>query len=183
MAIWNYRMALVPRESTIQHFSVLPGKVPDIDDLWPHLWKGYQLDDKLKETLLQFGPELCSWSEEIRVWGDLDGSTIEIILSPSGSIEEITFKFDLRDECQEAIIRLCNFAINYDLLLLTSEADVIKSEPSLLAQKIRSSTAFLSLDDPERAFRAAATAIEAREAKEKSELHRPTIAPELPKKK
>lgn len=148
MAIWHFRIGLVPRDSVKAYYGTIPLAVPDQDIAKHDFWATYQVPPNLDSLLLPLGPEISSWSEQRRCWGAEEGHQISVIYQ-EGRVEWITAKVDARKPCTDFLQQIVNLAVQLNCLVLAAETYVLEPEFGTLFERFRSSVAARYLADPE----------------------------------
>lgn len=151
MAAWQYDISLVPREKMLQ----LVGYIPNILD--PVLadtvdwWKGVQLPSDYETILSGILSPGASWSKSLKGWGDYDGDRIELLYE-NGSVVEINVRINIIKINLEYVSRLADFAKQTDSLIVNSNLELIEANLEAILKDIKSSRAFLFLQDPKAFF-------------------------------
>jgi hypothetical protein len=147
MAIWHFRVGLVPCDSVNAYYGNIPLAVPDQDIAKHDFWATYQTPTNWESLLVPFGPEISSWSEEMRCWGAEEGHQISVLYQ-RGRVEWITAKVDARIPCTDFLRQIIHLAVQLNCLLLASETYILEPEFGALFERFRSSVAARYLADP-----------------------------------
>jgi len=147
MAIWHFKLVLVSRRRVEIFYGGIPVAIPD-QDLGNHVfWESGESAQVLEDSLLSVWPEVSSWSNEIRCWGEEDGHQISVIYS-STIVEEVGVKVDARKPCMEFLREICRLGVQYDCLLLIGGNYVLEPNFESLFERFQSSVASRYLADP-----------------------------------
>jgi hypothetical protein len=147
MAIWHFRIGLVPRDSVKAIYGNIPVALPEQEITKHDFWETYQVPVNLESLLSSFGPEINSWSEEMRCWGAEDGHQISVLYQGS-RVEWITSKVDARLPCTDFLRQTVSLAVQLNCLLLASETYILEPEFDSLFERFRYSVAARYLADP-----------------------------------
>lgn len=146
MAIWQYDLVAVPRQSLLSVFGELPEQIqPNVFDNhdW---WSGVTIPDEQEFSSLL--PRANSWSSSITVWGgDNDGHRFELHYD-NGKLFELKIRFDLRVLDREFLDAVLEFIDGHDYVLWTEEGVVLEPILSVVLQDIAKSRAFSFVRDP-----------------------------------
>ena len=151
MAIWHFRIGLVPRDSVKAYYGDIPVAIPQQDIEEYDFWAAFQCPP-LESMLSTVGSEIPSWSNEIRLWGAAEGHQISVLYQ-DGRVEWITGKVDARLPCIEFLHKIVDLATHLNCFLLASETYVLEPDFGGLLNSFRSSVAVRYLADPEGTLR------------------------------
>ena len=79
MAIWHFRISLVPRDAVKDYYGSIPIAIPDQDIVKHNFWRNLEASPALEYSLQSVGPEISSWSDEMRCWGTEDGHQMSVL--------------------------------------------------------------------------------------------------------
>jgi len=85
MAVWQFDCILIPRRNSNEEF-------------WENdrlSWKGTDQKDKVKEKVGNILTESNSWSSEVLIFGDIEGTCIKLICEKE-DLDEVVLRLDLR---------------------------------------------------------------------------------------
>lgn len=134
MAIWQYKIFLLPEDVVTDYFKNSTN-LSDVDFdsiLW---WQNHQLeidDFNMFYTILSRSK---SWSEDIYMIGEIDSTCIEIFFD-GAEIEEVSVRIDLRYDYAPFVKLLCNFAVRYSCVFLDTKFNLIAASEILLLKSI-----------------------------------------------
>jgi hypothetical protein len=150
MAIWQFRLRLIPENILLTKFEVLPLVIPEVlaedfpwwSDAQPHAGFERQLDNIL--------PERASWSTSIRMWGQEDGNDANVYYRDDNKneVEEISFRLDASSIQLELVRDLCQLARRLGCVLITADYELLAPDESMVLLAIHNSTAKKFIDDP-----------------------------------
>lgn len=124
MAIWQYRMILLPKESLVKHLGELHEKVNDKDYNRIDFWAGTKYSSSIFSYFDQILPKNKSWSDEIILYGDTNSNCIEIV-EENDSISEAIIRIDFRTEYSLALNAVLEFCILNSLILLDNNLRIM----------------------------------------------------------
>jgi len=135
MAIYQYHLTVIPRQTILRHWDIVPVKVQvhdnpafDEDDLinvkW---WDKEQIDFKIIEkTILGFADQV-EWtkrSETVKDFGDNETNDITIVKGETGLLEEMSFRIDLREIDRSFIDKVLAIIKDLDCVLLDRQGNL-----------------------------------------------------------
>lgn len=150
MAIWQYRLILLPEGVLLHHYDVLPLTIPMTlaeEFAW---WSDVQPATGLEGKIDLILPPMESWSESMRMWGQKHGDDGYVVYANKDKkvVEEIAFRIDARTISRELVRRICRLAADLRCVLLTSEYEILAPDESMVLANINHSTAKKFVDDP-----------------------------------
>jgi len=156
MAIWQYRLILIPERMLLGKYDVLPLSIPmelAEDFVW---WSDVQPPAGFEEKIDLMLPPMESWSDRMRMWGQKHGDDAYVCYVDKSKkiVEEVSFRVDARTISQELVRRICMFATDLGCVLLTSEYEILAPDESMVVTNINCSTAKKFVDDPIAALQA-----------------------------
>jgi hypothetical protein len=150
MAIWQYRLILIPESVLLGKYEVLPPSMPmelaeDTD--W---WSEVQPPTGFERQIDLILPQMESWSKSMRMWGVKHGDDAHVcyIDESKKTMEEIEFRVDARTISPELVRRICAFARNLGCVLMTSDYEILAPEEKMVMTAINISTAKKFVKDP-----------------------------------
>src|SRR6478752_3912785 len=159
MAIYQYHLTVIPRQTILRHWDIVPVKVQvhdnpafDEDDLinvkW---WDKEQIDFKIIEkTILGFADQV-EWtkrSETVKDFGDNETNDITIVKGETGLLEEMSFRIDLREIDRSFIDKVLAIIKDLDCVLLDRQGNLFEPTPENLSDNIKKSNAFKFVTNP-----------------------------------
>ncbi len=154
MAVWSFKLNLLPRQSVLKKF----GKIPDVideykscfdyselieDEEGTNFWKGYDV----RSIGINFGqllPCIDSWSDSMDLYGDEKGSKVEVWS------DDIYLKLDARGDNDILLEKCVKVAKLIDCIFVVEESGkVIEPDVELLMLEYRNSRAYRFVDSPE----------------------------------
>ncbi len=128
MAIWQLHFQLIP----------IGGTLYDLDAL---------LSDASISILTAELPEAVSWSDEDKLFGDLDATCVEIAFYHS-MIDEISVRLDIRSLSKKQLDAITGFALFNNLKILYNEKTIDATADNVCTM-IRQSDALRFLENPQ----------------------------------
>lgn len=133
MAIWQYKIFIVPQEEINSYFEkdeyISESAFNEIK--W---WKFRQLNIQDFITLKYLLPINKSWTDDIVLFGDESSNCVEVLIEED-KIIEVSARIDLRDNYKEVLRALCEFAqrnncvfLRYDLKILNANLHLVESD-------------------------------------------------------
>lgn len=151
MAIWQFTIMLVPRTwaETEGH---VPGMLYDADGYsdtsiaWRH--KQLDVDIDLDDLMSQVLPAATSWSDEIKIWGDVGTSDIQVYREGT-TIESMRVRIDTRNNTPDLCLKIVQLARALDChLFLPEHRSIISPDGAALSNAVRKSSAAQYAADP-----------------------------------
>lgn len=156
MAAWQFRIKVLPEKAVI----AAHGKVPDqlkiiryrssvsLEELerqadsLPKYWSGDPAERAISEAFSEILPEVESWSEEGRMFGDNDGDNIEIWESADGNIESVVVAVSLSKPDKAFIGAILDTAEKHNCVLHSiGSMAVVKPNPENFVRQAVDSSA------------------------------------------
>jgi hypothetical protein len=151
MAIWQFRLILIPEEVLSRKFGgVLPSALSmqvAEDFSW---WSEIQPDPAFERLIDSLLPPTESWSTSMRIWGHEDSDDAYVCYADErkNKVEEVAFRVDARKISQEFVRRICMIAGDLGCVLLTADYEILLPEEAMVLEAIGQSTAKKFVDDP-----------------------------------
>ena len=159
MAIYQYHLTAIPRQTILRHWDIIPVKVQvhdnpafDEDDLinvkW---WDQEQVDfDTIEKKILDFADQV-EWtkrSETVKDFGDNETNDISIAKGEAGLLEEMSFRIDLREINRSFIDNVLTIVNELDCVLLDRQGNLFEPKVDSLSDNIKKSNAFKFVTNP-----------------------------------
>jgi hypothetical protein len=158
MAIYQYHVTVVPRQTILRHWNPIPEKVqyrdnPKFgDDLnnvnW---WDNLNLDfDDIEKRIRVFADQV-EWTkttEGMKTFGNNDTNDITISKTEQGQLEGISFRIDLREIDKGFINNVLTISKDLDCLLLDTQGNLFDPTHENLTDNIKTSNAFKFVTNP-----------------------------------
>ena len=136
MAIWQYQIFVLPKEEIDSYFSnLLFINEEALNEV--NWWKYRQLTTEYFENFKSILPLKKSWSDDIVLFGDENSNCIEL-LTNKGKIVEIMVRIDLRFDYTQFLDMLCEFAQEYNCILLNYSFKILSPVKNLVNKDIES---------------------------------------------
>ncbi|ABF42479.1 hypothetical protein Acid345_3478 [Candidatus Koribacter versatilis Ellin345] len=155
MAVWQFRVVLLPVSPLQQRLGSIPSHIPAEIAQTTNWWRGLQPPTGFERGIDLLLPQRPPWSDNLLVWGDEDSNDAYVFYeTPQKTVvEEISFRLDAREIDLHLVAGICNFARLLECVLVTGENMVIVPEqPNVLVAFLRSSAKHF-VDDPENALK------------------------------
>ena len=149
MAIWQFRLTLIPERVLLNKFEVLPLVIrQELAEDFPW-WSEVQPPSGFEERIDGMLPELTSWSTSMRMWGQKHGNDAYVCYADEtkNKTVEIAFRLDARDISQELVRGICTFASELGCVLMTSEYELLAADEAMVLQALSGSTAKKFVDN------------------------------------
>ena len=155
MAIWQYRLILIPERMLLSKYEVLPPSIPmelAVDTDW---WSEIQPSSGFERWIDAILPQMESWSTSMRMWGQKHGDDAWVcyVDERKDVVEEIAFRIDARAISPELVRRICALGSDLGCVLMTPEDEILAPDESMVMNAVRSSTAKRFVDEPEATLR------------------------------
>ncbi len=150
MAIWQFRVILIPEATLTKVFGIVPPAIPiEVAEEYDW-WSDVQPPTGFERQIDSILPQTESWSKEMRMWGNKHSDTTYVcyIDENKTTVEEVSFSVDARAISPELVDAICAFTKQLGCVLMTSEYDVVMPEQAALLSTIEHSTARKFVDDP-----------------------------------
>jgi hypothetical protein len=147
MAIWQFDMHMIPLQSVEDHFGLVPILVSR-EDFDRYDWWTPGPAEGIATELSRLLPTTPSWSESVRIWGEMDGNRVDMV-SEGSDLLDVFVRVDARVISYQFLSQLCDLAQKYDCLLLTEGGYVIRPSLSKMLASIARSNAFKFVSDPD----------------------------------
>jgi hypothetical protein len=159
MAIYQYHLTVIPRQTILRHWDAIPVKVQvhdnpafDEDDLinvkW---WDQDQVDfETIERRILDFLDKV-EWTENFESGGDYgnnETNDLSITKSDLGHLDEFTFRIDLREIDKNFIDNVLKIVRELDCLLLDRQGNLFQPTLENLADNIKKSNSFKFVINP-----------------------------------
>ena len=148
MAIWQFRLDLVPRNALRSKFGLVPISIPQ--ELAENFswWSDIQPPSGFEARMGTILPEASSWSGEMRIWGDERGDTASVCYDSIRKIEWVGFRVDVRRLSLGFIREICRLASELECVLLTGTYQLVAPDEQNVLTAISRSRAKQYLEDP-----------------------------------
>jgi hypothetical protein len=172
MAIWQFHIYFIPKQSLLKKYGYLPGQLEmnregwkeyvengdfDFEDaLTVDWWLSLNIDiNELLPLVQQFG-ELQQWTADMegtRSFGNDETNDISVCFdNKNNKVLCLSCRLDLRQIDLEFINKALALAREYDCLLMDSQGCLYEPTITNLANKIQLSDANRFVEDPEKFF-------------------------------
>jgi hypothetical protein len=159
MAIYQYHLTVIPKQSILRHWETIPVKVQvhdnpvfDEDDLinvkW---WRKEQVDFGIIEKKILSFADKVEWAKKFDNGGDYgnnDTNDISIAKSELAYLNEFSFRVDLREIDKNFIENVLTIVRDLNCLLLDRQGNLFQPTHENLADNIKSSNAFKFVANP-----------------------------------
>jgi hypothetical protein len=151
MAIWQYRLILLPEETLLRKYEVLPPTIPmelAEDFGW---WSETQPPSGLEKEIDQILPKMESWSTSMRMWGHKHSNDAHVLYEDETKtkVTEIDFRIDASSVSPDLVRKICVLARQLKCVLMTARYEILLPDESMVLTAINDSTAKKFVDDPE----------------------------------
>jgi|SRR5579859_1010970 len=150
MAIWQFRLILIPEKILLSRYEVLPlrlsQKVAE-NVLW---WSDVQPVAGFEKWIDLILTQAPSWSSSMRMWGEKRGNEAYVCYADLGMtiVEEIAFRIDVREISSDFIHQICVLAKQLDCVLMTTDYSILVPDEACVLTAMANSTAQKYLVDP-----------------------------------
>ena len=158
MAIYQYHVTVIPRQTILRHWNPIPDKVqyrdnPKFGDdlINVNWWENLNTDfDDIEKRIRAFADQVA-WTkqtERMKTFGNNDTNDITISKTESGQFEGFYFRIDLREIDRVFIDFVLTISKDMDCLLLDSQGNLFEPTYENLADKIKTSNSFKFVTNP-----------------------------------
>lgn len=150
MAIWQYRLILLPEAVLLSKYDVLPLAIPmelAEDFGW---WSDVQPPAGFERQIDLILPQTESWSVSMQMWGRKHGNDayVSYVDEKKDKVLEIAFRVDARAVLPELVRRICLLARDLECVLMTSEYEILAPDELMVLTSIHQSSAKKFVEDP-----------------------------------
>jgi hypothetical protein len=158
MAIYQYHVTVIPRQTILRHWNPIPNKVqyrdnPEFGDdlINVNWWDNVNTDfDNIEKRIRTFADQV-DWTkrtEGMKTFGNNDTNDITISKTDLGQFEGMLFRIDLREIDKRFIDNVIAISKDLDCLLLDSQGNLFEPTNENLADNIKTSNAFKIVTNP-----------------------------------
>jgi len=150
MAIWQYRLTLIPESVLLTKYEILPLTIPmELAEEFGW-WSATQPVTGFEQQISLILPEAKSWSTSMRMWGqeESDGAYVAYLDDRKDTVEEIAFRLDATKVSPELLRRICLLARELRCVLMTARYEILAADEAMVFAAVNHSTAKRFLDDP-----------------------------------
>ena len=150
MAVWQFRLILLPEKVLLSRYEILPPAIPQElaeDFSW---WADVQPPTGFEDQIDLILPRRASWSTSGRMWGheDRDDAHVFYVDETKSKVVEIAFRIDASSISSELVKQICILARQLGCVLMTADYEILVPEESMVLATIQHSTAKKFVDDP-----------------------------------
>jgi hypothetical protein len=150
MAIWQFRLILLPEDELGELYPILPKSIPEEiaeDRVW---WSSRQPQTGFEAQIDAILPPMESWSQSMRMWGQHDGNDAYVIYADEdlAKVEQISFRIDARNISPDLVHEICTLAKRMGCVFVTHKYEILLPSETDVLNAIESSTAKSFVDDP-----------------------------------
>ena len=148
MAIWQYQIRMIPKpEYEEKKDQFLVNRDLFFEDI-----KGWDRDKLNTEFLDKYLEQREHWSESVLLWGNEETTDVQLFIEDD-SIEEVSFRIDLRDEkVKEFFEMIINFSKENNAILFNADNDPIDPNKESILKDIKKSASYKFISNPEQFF-------------------------------
>ncbi len=150
MAIWQFRLTLLPESVVQQQCGEIPERLAEelVEDFpW---WASLQPPKHFEDLISRILPERASWSDSIRMWGYKHGDDAMVIYidEEKSTVEEISFRLDAGNISPRLVRDVANIAAKLGCVLMTPDYEVLCADEVRVLAVLINSTARRFVEDP-----------------------------------
>lgn len=150
MAIWQFKVFLIPERRVREAFDPVPVTIP-IDMAQDYPWWSEDQPEGLEREVSNLIPEIPSWSEGMRIWGDERGDAAAICYD--GEDRKIVIAVELRVDVGHLSVPFvagtCALAKKFRCFLLVWKAgQLLRPQNDIVLAAISRSEAKKYVDNP-----------------------------------
>jgi hypothetical protein len=150
MAIWQFRLILIPEKILLEKYDVLPLEVPmELAEDYPW-WSDVQPPAGFEQQIDGILPRTDSWSSSMRMWGHKEGhdAYVSYVDESMKTIEEIAFRIDARAISADLVREICLLSRKLGCVLMTAEYELLAPDEAMVLTAVNDSTARKFVVDP-----------------------------------
>ena len=158
MAVYQYHVTVIPRQTLLREWNPIPDKVQYSDNpkfgddlINVNWWDSLNMDfDDIEKRIRVFADQV-EWTkttEGMKTFGNNDTNDITISKTELGQLEGVSFRIDLREIDKSFIDNVLTISKDLDCLLLDSQGNLFEPTHENLADKVKTSNAFRFVANP-----------------------------------
>jgi hypothetical protein len=150
MAIWQYRLILLPEKELAEMYPILPRSIPEELAEVRRWWSERQPQAEFETQIDAILPPMESWSREMRMWGQRHGNDAYVIYEDESltKVEEISFRIDAREISPNLVSEICVLTRWLRCVFVTHKYEIVRPFEEDVLSAIGSSVAKSFVDDP-----------------------------------
>lgn len=150
MAIWQYRLILLPEEALLSKYDVLPLTIPQELAENFQWWADVQPCTRFERSIDSILQQSDAWSTSMRTWGKKHGDDAHVFYDDEqkGKVQEIAFRIDAHAVSPELVGKICEFAKQLRCVFLTADYEILVPDESMVLTAIDKSRARQYIEDP-----------------------------------
>jgi hypothetical protein len=171
LAIYQYHITLIPRQSLVDKFGTIPNKLTIDNAAWTKHWDkadinaDYDFEDAMNilwwidrqipfktiEPFIDSFTKLVDWSKnstDYKSYGDNDTNDFSIGLTNDDCIEDFGCRLDLRELDRSFIDNILSLAKQLDCLLMDKQGNLFEPTFDKLVDSIKQSNSFKFVSNP-----------------------------------
>jgi len=147
MAIWQFSFIILPQEKVMKYSNnrIENATFSDFQEI---SWEGHGLSKSSLEKVSNVLKETQSWSDDIKQFGSLDGTCIQLFYDEN-ILDGISIRIDLRTVTAELLKEVVSFIKENEAILITVEGILLEPEIENLIEVIKESASYNFVKDPE----------------------------------
>src|SRR5580765_710671 len=141
MAIWQFRIILIPEKALLGKYDVLPLTIPqDLAEEFPW-WSDFQPPARFEKSIDGMLPQTASWSTSMRMWGEKHGDEAYVgyVGDSKSKVEEIAFHVDVRAVSSDFVSSICQMARQIGCVLMSADYEIFVPDESMVLTAISKS--------------------------------------------
>jgi hypothetical protein len=147
MAIWQYNLKIIPSGESITKLNINSDELNANDAGLLLSWHDYAIRDSSIVEISQYLKPHKSWSEDIKQFGALDETCMELYYDGS-ELEEVSIRIDLRSVGYKILNIIIDFVNINNTLMINDNGEIIGNTLEELIKDIKKSKAYSFLRDP-----------------------------------
>ena len=127
MAIWQYRLILIPEDVLRKSYDVLPLAIPmDLAEEFAW-WTDIQPPAGFERQIDLILPRIHAWSTSMRMWGREEGDDAHAVYEDDtkSKVMEIAFRLDANTISPDLISKICILARQWRCVLITASYEIL----------------------------------------------------------
>ncbi|MES2653227.1 MAG: hypothetical protein V4663_15915 [Bacteroidota bacterium] len=145
MAIWQYKLFILPKEEVISYFEN-QRTIGEDDFNEIEWWKYRQLTADNFNSLVAQLPQNISWSRDIILFGNTDSNCVELLYENNIAVE-VSGRIDLSYDYSQFVSLLCNIAQENECIFLSSSLEILNPDITTIQNDIDEYTLFKDFID------------------------------------
>lgn len=148
MAIWQFGFLIIPEMMVLKKYN---GNLDDMKSINFEdftFWNGYYISESSIEKISKIMNQIQSWSDDIKQFGSLEETCIELLFEKNRLIE-VSIRLDLRNLTSDILLTVIDFINDNNALILTQKGILLRPVVEDVIREIKKSDAYSFVKNPQ----------------------------------